>query len=734
MAGDWAANPVAPAHETSRSRACGSAFGVQLALVRDERMSVAEARREGHVLRDACDRCRMRKLRCPGISSDAARSRIGRPRKSPFEVAGTRPESPARRKLMHLSDARAVHDSRVDARRDGICCAPNLYTGDVDCGEPAWGWTRKAFRARQDLPVPLRITASVKDTPVDERMPPLTPSVRLPMLLNAMPSPPHTPGNAPRKLSLLSAADLFGSGEESHGSEAGSAADVRLVAQPAEPRAAPALNAVHPEPAPPSVGCGGDVSGDTRGNGNPSLSDLSLAAFLESLYTLEIAPTDKPTPSIFEGLQQPHAATGAAPSGNLAPLASLAQDPVAPNVAASHDASYAESAILQEHLAYSVPSDMRWWNMAWALPDDGAAANGSCPPRGARSSVPHAEPARGSSALPSGHPDALHKESPACPPSGCGKSVAQPACAAEWSALSSAPPPARTSHPPAVPAEARDGAAAGAAAMQNSPATDVFGERTQLPEKVHCVPNPSGEGCTCLCESDVALLSLQQSLRAEREPGALRNDKRPLSESASSSLVFTLSMSQAISRQCTCSTDCPTCKENPTYELSASLLISTALQIYARALQIMRKVLIAQRTSQCAHDGGACAGGDCALAHGRAPDGSIIDVRIGGFYPSPSNAHKIALYAVRLELLDLERALARVQSAAQNSFLGSGALQAPRVGAMRAPPRAPGDESLAKLRLNPIDQLVIRKLHQQLNEVIRTVESLELNDARRCAS
>ncbi|WFD33261.1 hypothetical protein MCUN1_000074 [Malassezia cuniculi] len=137
-------------------------------------------------------------------------------------------------------------------------------------------------------------------------------------------------------------------------------------------------------------------------------------------------------------------------------------------------------------------------------------------------------------------------------------------------------------------------------------------------------------------------------------------------------------------------------KEEPT----RSLLISTALQIYARALQIVRNVLVGNEF-KC-----TCASGQPCSCDG---DGEkrLLDVSIGGFRPSARHARKIAMYAMKLELHDLERALARVSVTAQSTSI----------------PVA--EANTGALRINPVDQLVIRKLHQQLGEMLCTVETLQ---------
>ena len=214
---------------------------------------------------------------------------------------------------------------------------------------------------------------------------------------------------------------------------------------------------------------------------------------------------------------------------------------------------------------------------------------------------------------------------------------------------------------------------------------------TSSHETVYCVPNPNGQGCMCLCDTNPALLSLDHRLNARSNTV----------HDASSSLVFTLSYIQEVTSKCHCSTDCPTCRRNPSTGATTSLLISTALQIYARALQIVRNVLVGNNTI-C-----TCGVGQSCMCRGSEEE-RLLDVSIGGFRPSARNGRKIAMYAMKLELHDLERALARVSVAAQSpSFTAVTHGTAP------------------SLRINPVDQLVIRKLHQQLGEVRRTVESLQ---------
>lgn len=348
-----------------------------------------------------------------------------------------------------------------------------------------------------------------------------------------------------------------------------------------------------------------------------SLTDLSLAIFLDSLQTVEIAPSD----GLTETMLQPALQDDAVPTPNTAP-------PAPPQ--------YAESVTLRQDLAYTVPADMSWWNIAWNLPDMGMGTPTEQPTSLAPAPAP--APAKSCCSTSEGNPNPLHTP--------CESHAPQGLMSLPYTSFSPVVPPA--------PAQIHN-----------------------MHDKVHCVPNPSGKGCMCLCDMSPALLSLEHRLRQ-------RSDTV---QDASSSLVFTLSSIQEVTSKCQCSADCPTCRQNPSMGLTASLLISTALQIYARALQIVRNVLV---------------GNDKGYEH------QLLDVSIGGFRPSARNARKIAIYAMKLELHDLERALARVSSTAQSS----------RIAAIPA-----GDQ--VALQMNPVDQLVIRKLHQQLFEVLRTVESLE---------
>lgn len=234
------------------------------------------------------------------------------------------------------------------------------------------------------------------------------------------------------------------------------------------------------------------------------------------------------------------------------------------------------------------------------------------------------------------------------------------------------------------------------------------------PSKVHCVPNPSGKGCTCLCDMSVALLSVKQVLR-ETDPA--RTDSRGTATSAPRSASFatdtiqlTLTASQAITAQCACSADCPTCQSDPSTEISASLLVSTALQIYARAVRILREGFAASTANKTDSAEVAAAGGFFGG----------LDVTIGTYKPSAANAKKIALFAIKLELKDLRRALGKISRMAQSW------------GSTADVPKSTDDAAQLDngvdgkgQGMNPIDQLVILKLYRQLTELLKTVEGLE---------
>ncbi|WFD44015.1 hypothetical protein MPSI1_002680 [Malassezia psittaci] len=331
-----------------------------------------------------------------------------------------------------------------------------------------------------------------------------------------------------------------------------------------------------------------------------SLSDLSLAVFLESLYTLEIAPDDTIPSELGMNLNQDQWNEAPKPSLNeiMSPLA-------------LDNAKYAESALMDNNLVYSVPSDLSWWNLAWSLPKQ-------------------VEKSASSNAVPQvvANPSLIPPE--------------EPKQAHSLRYVSSAGVSANQTHPQLESCCSSYPANQSLKPGDGSPLSDH--------DKVHCVPNPKGLGCSCLCGSDVALLSLQRSLRNGSLADEKDKDKVPSEADVASSLVFTLSMSQAITKKCACSADCPTCKKDPSSEVSAGLLISTALQIYARALKVFQEVLVPNRQSKkCTclslHSQGTCQCGCDARTMVKEPpsDDSGVDVRIGDFCPTSQNARKIAL-------------------------------------------------------------------------------------------
>ena len=72
---------------------------------------------------------------------------------------------------------------------------------------------------------------------------------------------------------------------------------------------------------------------------------------------------------------------------------------------------------------------------------------------------------------------------------------------------------------------------------------------------------------------------------------------------------------------------------------------------------------------------------------------------------------------MKLELYDLERALARVCDTARHSRLACTSASVESIQGL-----VPKGESA--LRVNPLDQLVLRKLHQQLSELLHTIENM----------
>ncbi|KAE8212924.1 hypothetical protein CF327_g3507 [Tilletia walkeri] len=395
--------------------------------------------------------------------------------------------------------------------------------------------------------------------------------------------------------------------------------------------------------------------------------------------------------------------------------------------------------------------------------------------------------------------------------------------------------------------------------------------RSERAGTVHCVPDPKGEGCTCLCNAEVALLSVRRVLkRTEAIPlneemlstGSGRIERPFRSNAVATTLHLTLSASQAVSAQCACSADCPTCREDggmmmgPSSSskrgldsgevgagagvgaspriVSASLLVSTALQIYARAVKMLRETLAraappgllepAQLREEegsggdvsevvlgkkrmvedgpgngvsgptpeawsCAHPGhsltlsaadrgrdGASSGSSSRTSTGMDSSGALvppespppsccgtsitstgvttavgsgsgcsthhhtpggggskggstpeldIDIKIGNTYrPLPHNARRIALFAMKLELRDLQEALRKVAVLAQADGV-MGWPEGERETIEGGDGKAESSLAITAPTLNPIDRMVINKLHAQLGELLNTVESLE---------
>jgi hypothetical protein len=104
--------------------------------------------------------------------------------------------------------------------------------------------------------------------------------------------------------------------------------------------------------------------------------------------------------------------------------------------------------------------------------------------------------------------------------------------------------------------------------------------------------------------------------------------------------------------------------------------------------------------------------------------GSEWDVSIGEYKPKPNNAKRIALFAMKLELRDLRDAIAKVSSAAS----ASGEVDEPNLTlGFETINGSEGKRNSSGIMdgVNPIDQVVIRKLHQQLGDLLSTVEGIE---------
>lgn len=484
----------------------------------------------------------------------------------------------------------------------------------------------------------------------------------------------------------------------------------------------------------------------TNGVLSSTLSDLSLAAFVESLYTLEIAPSD--------GLTSSMLGASVKSAGALYPEQSMVPDLTANSYFLNENKSseqgdwpnqmeFAESAFLDERLAFSVPSDMRWWNTAWSLPHSYESMLSSSPEsnKDMNSKFDVMSPL-----------EIPHVSSPTTPQATTfttsGKN--SPGKQAIESSLGPVPETigaiSDKKFDLLLPSySCLNGYCNHTDGISPSPVTKmsstleshVTDHEKHCRDKVHCVPSPDGTHCSCTSSTGLSFLSLERSIRSRIQATDHEADKSP-EKKALSSLVFTLTMSQSVSKQCTCSTDCPTCKSSPSYKSNGAILISTALQIYARALQLFHEMLASDGTHTCSCSGprGTCdaACGCCARATRTDAVQSSMEVRIGDYIPSAQNSRKIALYALKLELLDLQRAMARVQRVSMQplqhrpgTFNASDTNNASQCCGLAKTQESSGHAASALL-LNPFDQLVIRKLHSQLNEALHAVEQMEVQD------
>ncbi|SPO28566.1 uncharacterized protein UTRI_04444 [Ustilago trichophora] len=295
--------------------------------------------------------------------------------------------------------------------------------------------------------------------------------------------------------------------------------------------------------------------------------------------------------------------------------------------------------------------------------------------------------------------------------------------------LSTAPAPSTSEHQIEMGPLSTSAAVTGAHGDLDSERKRHAALHSHHPSKVHCVPNPSGKGCTCLCDMSVALLSVKQVLREtdlHKPPSTSTSETR--NTFATNTIQLTLTASQAITAQCACSADCPTCQSDPSTEISASLLVSTALQIYARAVRILREGFAA---SAIGTGGGKVESTTTTTTTATAAAAAAqsffggLDVTIGTYKPSASNAKKIALYAIKLELKDLRRALGKISRMAQ-TFNSASKLKDEVVSDKgQAGATEEVGEQGKGYGMNPIDQLVILKLYRQLTELLKTVEGLE---------
>lgn len=418
----------------------------------------------------------------------------------------------------------------------------------------------------------------------------------------------------------------------------------------------------------------------------PTLSDLGLAAFLESLDTLEINPEDGLTPTMLKGL------TSAGPSSLDAGLGLMSE------ASLSSALSFIGAA---GSTSYAVPADLSWADPSWLLkpsvPGDlgvDTSDVGALWPRGAASGMGQGQLRDGEGQVLFEQP---HNDMEPL------RATKQSLCEATGSPSSARSSPAATDQPGACCCASKNESQESVKEESQLSAQHTTTESSSR-HRVHCVPNPTGQGCTCLCDVSVALINVRTTLRQARDAQqddaihqcegqecTSSNSHRQSSSNAASTLQLTLSASQAVAAQCACSASCPTCRSDPSTSMSASLLVSTALQIYVRAVRTLRQGF-------GAHGG--------PMSEGT----SNWDVSIGQYRPKPVNARRIALFAMKLELRDLRDAIAKISQAACPSDASSNCCEA---------------QKTSDSGVNPIDQVVIRKLHQQLGDLLRTVEGIE---------
>ncbi|PWN37496.1 uncharacterized protein FA14DRAFT_14583 [Meira miltonrushii] len=437
----------------------------------------------------------------------------------------------------------------------------------------------------------------------------------------------------------------------------------------------------------------------------PNLSDLGLAAFLESLDTLEINTEDGLTAAMLEAL-------AASSLKEDVTHAQIHQQSFLPSLSSSVN-SIQNTANLQGSTSYAVPADLSWADSSWL--DQISAQSASSLDKMNKQKA--AEP----------FTDERHEIS--------STSMNRKRDEQERSMQTVFEPEKSTSC-----CCGKDDANV----TQATPQSHV--QQRTLPSensstRVHCVPDPTGKGCTCLCDVSVALINVRATLRQTREdqcadnPLPIKDDNKR----AASTLQLTLSASQAVAAQCACSASCPTCRTDPSTSLSASLLVSTALQIYIRAVRTLRQGFGAgdSRSNFTESIGGAENGGHIHAT------GSEWDVSIGQYKPKATNARRIALFAMKLELRDLRDAIAKVSRAASRTgSVTTNEKESSKIKSCCSDNLESNQNELAQFvqsssveaGINPVDQVVIRKLHQQLGDLLRTVEGIEeQQDAERNA-